>query len=113
VTEFANNNSRNRYEMTVDGAVAFINYQMKDGAVALTHTEVPESLSGQGVGSTEHSERYPRPRAQTHTLLHFRPKLSGEAPRISGHRLAAGVSPRTSVQWPDPGRRPLAPFRLP
>jgi predicted GNAT family acetyltransferase len=51
VTEFANNNSRNRYEMTVDGAVAFINYQMKDGAVALTHTEVPESLSGQGVGS--------------------------------------------------------------
>jgi hypothetical protein len=38
--------------MTVGNAVAFVEYQREDGRIVLTHTEVPEALSGQGVGST-------------------------------------------------------------
>jgi predicted GNAT family acetyltransferase len=31
--------------------VAFVNYRLKPGAIVLTHTEVPEELEGQGLGS--------------------------------------------------------------
>jgi predicted GNAT family acetyltransferase len=41
---------RNRYEIVVDGQVAFLTYRRKDGHVLLAHTEVPESLRGQGLG---------------------------------------------------------------
>ncbi|EWY37170.1 hypothetical protein N825_21525 [Skermanella stibiiresistens SB22] len=37
--------------MTVDGTVAFIKYMMRDDAIVLVHTEVPDALSGHGVGS--------------------------------------------------------------
>ena len=41
-----------RFEMTGGGAVAFVEYERtNDRRIALLHTEVPEALSGQGVGS--------------------------------------------------------------
>ena len=40
-----------RYEMDVDGGVAFIRYRRRDGVVALTHAEVPAALRGRGLGS--------------------------------------------------------------
>lgn len=43
---------RRRYELDVDGVVAFIEYEAGDGRVTATHTVVPESLGGRGVGST-------------------------------------------------------------
>ena len=45
------NATMNRFEMTSGNAVAFVEYRRVDGQIVLTHTEVPEELSGQGVGS--------------------------------------------------------------
>ena len=46
-----NNQDLSRYELTVADATALVAYDMRDGKIALTHTEVPDSLAGQGVGS--------------------------------------------------------------
>lgn len=43
---------RRRYEIDIDGVVAFVEYEPGDGLVTATHTVVPESLGGRGVGST-------------------------------------------------------------
>ena len=40
----------NRYEITVDDQVAYLNYRRNDEHVLLSHTEVPESLRGKGLG---------------------------------------------------------------
>jgi uncharacterized protein len=40
-----------RYELVVDGATAFMTYRRKDGVITILHAEVPERVSGRGVGS--------------------------------------------------------------
>ncbi|PWC79639.1 GNAT family N-acetyltransferase [Azospirillum sp. A26] len=45
------NEELGRYELTVAGSTALVTYDMRDGKIALTHTEVPGALTGQGVGS--------------------------------------------------------------
>lgn len=42
---------RHRYEMQVEGQVAFINYRREGRIVSLTHAEVPAALNGRGIGS--------------------------------------------------------------
>ncbi len=50
--EVEDNPALSRFEMASGGAVAFVNYERPGGGrIALLHTEVPEALSGQGVGS--------------------------------------------------------------
>lgn len=46
-----NNPELNRYELAVGDAVAVVTYQEHGGTLIFNHTEVPDSLSGQGVGS--------------------------------------------------------------
>ena len=46
-----NNAAHNRYELEVDGHVAFIQYGLKPGVITLIHTEVPAELGGKGVGT--------------------------------------------------------------
>lgn len=46
-----NDPARNRYELEVDGHVAFIQYSAKPGVITLIHTEVPPELGGKGVGT--------------------------------------------------------------
>ena len=41
----------NRFEMDVEGAVAFANYRLTPQAVIITHTETPRALRGRGVAS--------------------------------------------------------------
>ena len=47
----SDNPTMNRFEMTSGNAVAFVEYRRTGNQIVLTHTEVPEELSGQGVGS--------------------------------------------------------------
>lgn len=48
-----NNTGAGRFELEVGDRVAFINYRiLTRGELALIHTDVPEALSGQGIGST-------------------------------------------------------------
>ena len=45
------NAERSRFELAVPGGVAFATYRRSPGVVTVIHTEVPEALSGHGVGS--------------------------------------------------------------
>ena len=45
------NTSPARYELNVDGHIAFANYRNIDGVIAITHTEVPRALRERGIGS--------------------------------------------------------------
>ncbi len=52
MTEVTDNPARSRYEITVGGAVAFVEYARRGSdTIELIHTEVPEALAGQGIGS--------------------------------------------------------------
>lgn len=46
-----NNEAEGRYELAVDGQLAIAAYDRREGALVFTHTKVPETLEGQGVGS--------------------------------------------------------------
>lgn len=41
----------NRYELDIDGAVAFANYRRTATADIITHTETPRALRGRGIAS--------------------------------------------------------------
>ena len=45
------NKALSRFEMDVDGAVAFANYRLTAQAVIITHTETPRALRGHGIAS--------------------------------------------------------------
>jgi len=40
-----------RFELKLEGQVAFLEYRYKKGNLALMHTEVPAVLEGKGLGS--------------------------------------------------------------
>jgi uncharacterized protein len=42
---------RSRFELPVAGTVALAYYRLDGDCITLTHTEVPEHLAGQGIGS--------------------------------------------------------------
>lgn len=49
---FVQNTEKKRFELHVENQIAFIDYMItNENVIYLTHTEVPESLSGKGVGS--------------------------------------------------------------
>lgn len=50
--ELINNTERGAFEMPVQDGLAFISYRTSGDVVSLMHTEVPEELEGQGIGST-------------------------------------------------------------
>ncbi|MGE0767047.1 MAG: GNAT family N-acetyltransferase [Hyphomicrobiaceae bacterium] len=52
MAELTDNRSQARFEMPVEGHVAFVTYRRDDGAViSLNHAEVPRALEGKGIGS--------------------------------------------------------------
>ena len=48
---FHDNEARNRFELEIDGAIAFVSYRKSPSAITLEHTEVPPELGGKGIGS--------------------------------------------------------------
>ena len=43
------NQALSRFEIHVDGFIAFEDYELFDGGIAYTHTEVPKELGGRGI----------------------------------------------------------------
>ncbi len=43
------NKELSRFEIHVDGFIAFEDYELFDGGIAYTHTEVPKELGGRGI----------------------------------------------------------------
>jgi predicted GNAT family acetyltransferase len=46
-----NNPALSRFELDLEGGTAVANYEVGDGVITFTHTEVPVSARGAGVGS--------------------------------------------------------------
>jgi len=46
-----NNEEKSRFEVEVEGNVAFSEYRRVKDRIIFTHTEVPEELEGKGIGS--------------------------------------------------------------
>jgi hypothetical protein len=42
---------RHRYELVIDGAVAFVDYHLAGNVAVVPHTEVPRALEGRGIGT--------------------------------------------------------------
>ena len=51
MSEVRDNKAQSRFELDVDGGVAFANYRLAPGAVIITHTETPRTLRGHGIAS--------------------------------------------------------------
>ena len=51
MNDIRNNTQLNRFELDVDGRTAVSYYKLAPGVITFTHTEVPQELSGQGIGS--------------------------------------------------------------
>jgi predicted GNAT family acetyltransferase len=45
------NKARSRFELDVEGGLAFANYRDTPAAVIITHTETPPALRGHGIAS--------------------------------------------------------------
>jgi predicted GNAT family acetyltransferase len=46
-----NNTAESRFELDADGHTALAFYRTEPGVITFVHTEVPQELSGRGVGS--------------------------------------------------------------
>ena len=51
MTAVRDNTTLSRFELDVEGAVAFANYRRTPGTVIITHTETPRALRGRGIAS--------------------------------------------------------------
>ena len=51
MSDVRNNEERSRYELVEQGHLAFAEYEIDGAVITFTHTIVPPSLQGMGVGS--------------------------------------------------------------
>jgi predicted GNAT family acetyltransferase len=49
--DVSDNTAKSRYELSVDGHIAFVDYRLRPDRIVLVHTEVPSELGGRGIGS--------------------------------------------------------------
>jgi predicted GNAT family acetyltransferase len=46
-----NNEQRQQFQLKLEGELASLEYRLNEGKIILMHTEVPDKLSGRGIGS--------------------------------------------------------------
>jgi uncharacterized protein len=51
MNQVRDNRTQRRFELDIEGLMAFANYRLAAGAVIITHTETPAALRGRGVAS--------------------------------------------------------------
>jgi predicted GNAT family acetyltransferase len=51
MTDVRDNKAQSRFELDVEGGVAFANYRVTPSTVIITHTEAPRALRGRGIAS--------------------------------------------------------------
>jgi predicted GNAT family acetyltransferase len=51
MNQVRDNKSQRRFELDVEGTMAFANYRLSPKAVIITHTEPPRALRGRGIAS--------------------------------------------------------------
>jgi predicted GNAT family acetyltransferase len=60
--KISNNRERQQFQATIGDQLASLEYRLHDGVIVLMHTEVPDKLSGHGIGSAlaEYALQYAR-----------------------------------------------------
>jgi hypothetical protein len=71
------NTERHRFELDIDGHVAFSNYKRYGGTITILHTEVPKELNGRGIGSALVRGLLDMVRAQRLTVKPLCPFVAG------------------------------------
>jgi uncharacterized protein len=51
MTDVRDNKAQSRFELDVEGGVAFANYRVTPSTVIITHTGTPRALRGRGIAS--------------------------------------------------------------
>ena len=51
MSDVVDNKAQHRFELAVEGGIAFANYRLTPQAVIITHTETPSNLRGRGIAS--------------------------------------------------------------
>jgi predicted GNAT family acetyltransferase len=51
MSEVRDNKAKSRFELDIEGAIAFANYRLAPSTIIITHTETPRALRGRGVAS--------------------------------------------------------------
>ena len=82
----ADNPEQQRYEVTVDGALAgFAQYRSRPGLIAFIHTEVDDAFEGQGLGGRLVSFALDDARRQGLAVLPFCPFVESYIQRHPGY----------------------------
>jgi uncharacterized protein len=77
---------RERFEVTVDGELAgFLVYRLREGLLALIHTEVPERFEGRGLGGRLARFALDQARADGNAVLPFCPFVNNWIKRHRGY----------------------------
>lgn len=71
--EVVDNPAESRFEATIDGHVAVMQYERDGRRLALTHTEVPLELEGRGIGGALARAVLDRARAEGLKVMPFCP----------------------------------------
>jgi predicted GNAT family acetyltransferase len=56
--------ARSRYELPVEGGIAYVDYHRADGLVRLLYAKVPDHLAGRGIGAVLARAAFERVRAE-------------------------------------------------
>jgi predicted GNAT family acetyltransferase len=92
--DIRNNEQESRFETTVDGQVAFSQYELEDpNRIVFTHTVVPEELSGRGIAGEIVKHALDVARDKKLTVV---PQCSYVAAYIKRHPDYADLLPRDS-----------------
>lgn len=59
----------NRFEITIEGQTAFLEYERQPGRIRLIHTEVPPKLQGRGLGNSLAKHALDSARADRLTII--------------------------------------------
>jgi predicted GNAT family acetyltransferase len=81
-TDVTDHPERHRFELAVDGHIAFAAYRRDGDVLALTHTIVPQELAGQGIGSKLIAAVLEQVRARGETIV---PECSFVAAYLQKH----------------------------
>lgn len=88
------NKARHRFEMAVDGNMAFVAYRRAGNILSLTHAEVPAALEGRGAGSALASGTLDLIRARGEKVI---PLCSFIAHFVAAHPEYNDLAPRDAV----------------
>lgn len=90
-TALIDNEDDNRFEVSIDGAIAFINYLKRDNVYYLIHTQVPHALEGRGIAGALVEKTFKKLEAGGFKIMPYCPYVQSYLKRHpEWNRLVAG-----------------------